>query len=275
MYSKTEREHGTRVALDGRVDKYVLYQRSVQDAPVEVNFFDRVYRNLRGKEPLVLREDFCGTALVTCEWVKRGGERRSYGIDLHAPTLRWGRKHNMAPLGKAAARVNLICGNVLDGHPFKADMAVATNFSYFTFKDRPTMLRYARGIRRGLAPDGIFVLDIFGGPDAQIVQEEETNHGDFVYIWDQAYFNPVNSHIRCFIHFKLPKGRMMHRAFSYDWRLWSIPEMTDVLQEAGFRDVEIYWEGTQRSTGEGNGIFRRTTRGDDSAAWIAYIVAVK
>ena len=67
----------------------------------------------------------------------------------------------------------------------------------------------------------------------------------------------------------------MRKAFTYDWRLWTIPEMTDILLEAGFKDVQIYWEGTDRSTGEGNGIFRRSRRGDDSEAYVSYIVAVR
>jgi hypothetical protein len=51
--------------------------------------------------------------------------------------------------------------------------------------------------------------------------------------------------------------------------------MTDVLYEAGYSDVQVYWEGTDTRTGEGNGVFRRTTRGDDAEAYVAYIAALK
>ena len=123
MYSTTERKRSTRERAARRPDKYTLYQRSVQDPDAEVNFFTRVFRNMRGRTPLILREDFCGTALVSCEWVRRGVDRRAFAIDLHEPTLQWGRRNNVAPLGRAASRVELICGNVLDTHPVKADVA--------------------------------------------------------------------------------------------------------------------------------------------------------
>ena len=46
------------------------------------------------------------------------------------------------------------------------DIALALNFSYQVFKHRSTMLRYFRGVRESLSADGIFVLDLFGGPDS-------------------------------------------------------------------------------------------------------------
>ena len=45
-------------------DKYLLYQNSVQNPAYEVNFMRRVYRKIRGRSPLLLREDFCGTAIL-------------------------------------------------------------------------------------------------------------------------------------------------------------------------------------------------------------------
>jgi hypothetical protein len=108
-----------------------------------------------------------------------------------------------------------------------------------------------------------------------MLQEEETPYSGFDYVWDQAAYNPVTGNTKCYIHFKLPKGKTMKRAFTYDWRLWGLPEMIDILKDAGFKNVDAYWEGTDSDTGEGNGIFRRTTRGDDSESWIAYIVAEK
>jgi len=48
-----------------------------------------------------------------------------------------------------------------------------------------------------------------------------------------------------------------------------------MLREAGFASSTIYWEGTNHKSGEGNGIFRPSTRGEACAGWIAYIVAEK
>ena len=67
----------------------------------------------------------------------------------------------------------------------------------------------------------------------------------------------------------------MRNAFVYDWRLWTIPELREIMQEAGFVDIHILWEGTERDTGEGNGVFRRVKRGDPDEAWIAFVVGRK
>ncbi len=69
-------------------------------------------------------------------------------------------------------------------------------------------------------------------------------------------------------------GSRIRRAFAYDWRLWILPEVRDLLLEAGFTGVEVYWEGTDGETGEGNNIFTRRERAIDDPAWIAYIVAI-
>ncbi len=39
----------------------------------------------------------------------------------------------------------------------------------------------------------------------------------------------------CHIDFKFEDGSVQKRAFSYDWRLWILPEIREVLAEAGFR----------------------------------------
>ena len=259
-----------------RPNKQVLYQRAVQDAGAEVSFLTRTYRTLRKKEPRILREDFCGTALVCCEWVREveGGE--AFGVDLHEPTLNYGRKHNLSTLEpEEVERLQLIRADVLEKRDFKADIVCALNFSYFIFKERKVLLDYARYARQGLKKDGLFVLDIYGGPDAQKVQEETTNHGDFTYVWDQTSYNPVSGRTKCKIHFRFPRGggKPMRNAFVYDWRLWSLPELRDVLIDAGFRKADVFWEGTDPKTNEGNGKFSRTTKGDDAESWIAYVVA--
>ena len=96
----------------------------------------------------------------------------------------------------------------------------------------------------------------------------------FTYVWDQDHYNPVTGEVRCLIHFDFPKGKRMKRAFSYDWRLWTVPETRDLLLEAGFSRVMVYWEGTDKK-GEPNGVFRVSEKGDLAPAWIAYIVAVR
>lgn len=50
----------------------------------------------------------------------------------------------------------------------------------------------------------------------------------------------------------------------YDWRLWSLSELKDLLEKAGSRKVDVYWKGTDPSNGGGNGVFRLFRRGDDA-----------
>jgi hypothetical protein len=46
-----------------------------------------------------------------------------------------------------------------------------------------------------------------------------------------------------------------------------------LLDEAGFSQVDIYWEGTDEESGEGNGIFEPTEKGDPDPGWVCYVVA--
>ena len=117
------------------------------------------------------------------------------------------------------------------------------------------------------------------GPGDVLLIEAQTygpNNGAFVPPeWDQAEFDPITHHVRNYIHFEFSDGSRMNRVFHYDWRLWSIPELRDLLKEAGFQKSEVYWEGTDRETGDGNDIFSRRERALDDPAWIAYIAAIR
>ena len=46
------------------------------------------------------------------------------------------------------------------------------------------------------------------------------------------------------------------------------------MVEAGFDDVQVYWEQTD-DEGEGNGVYKRQAVGDADPAWLAYIVGLK
>ncbi len=258
------------------VDKHRLYELSVQEPGADLDFAERQYRRRRGTPPRLVREDFCGTAALSCKWVRRRRANRALGVDLDPNVLAWGRRHNLAPLGEAAERVTLVEANVLDVQAPKADMTLAMNFSYWVFKTRPELVRYLRSAYRGLKPDGVMVLDAFGGSDSQVVLEEKRRVAGqaFTYVWDQAKFNPITNEITCHIHFEFPDGSRMPRAFTYHWRLWSLTEVCEALRETGFRTADVYWEG-EGQDGEGDGVFRRTTRAENCPGWIAYIVAAK
>jgi SAM-dependent methyltransferase len=265
----------TRPSMAARADRHVLYEQSVQCVEAEIDFVDETFRSLRRRRARLLREDFCGTAATACEWVRRQSANRAIGVDLDPAVLAWGAEHKVAPLGRSAHRVQLLNADVLRVRTEPVDVTLAMNFSYWVFKDRATLRRYFRRVRQGLAEDGVFFLDAYGGYEAFEVMEDRHDYGRFTYIWDQASYNPIDGHMTCHIHFRFPDGSRLDRAFSYDWRLWTLPELQEVLHEAGFSRVTVYWEGTDEETEEGNGIFEPTEVGEPDAAWIAYLVAEK
>jgi SAM-dependent methyltransferase len=255
-------------------DRHWLYQEAVQSPGVHFRFFDRVYRELNGRPPRTLKEDFCGTALLAAEWVQHRRDNTALGVDLDAPTLRWGRANNVATLDDdERARIKLVRGNVLDVTRPRSDIVVALNFSYNIFRTRDALRDYFRAARRSLSRRGVFIGDIFGGWEAQKPMKERTRYSGFTYVWDQARFDPVANFGEFHIHFEFHDGGGIRRAFTYHWRLWTIPEVLELLHEAGFDRVDIYWEDIDRSTGLGNSRFRRVTRTHNSEGWIAFFVA--
>lgn len=254
-------------------DKYAYYRDSVQSAETDVAFFRKVYRELKGKEPQVLREDFCGTFSLSCEWVKLRPKYQAVGMDLDPEPLEYGKTNYLPKLSETQqARLKLIEGNVLTSSLPKADIGVAMNFSYFVFRTREQMKTYFLNARKACKPGGIFMVDVFGGTECYDENEEVTVHKKFSYYWHQASYDPVTNKALFHIHFR-PKGqKKIERVFTYDWRLWSIPEIRDLLQEAGFQRTHVYWEGTTRK-GTGDGKFARTNKGEPCDSWIAYIAA--
>jgi hypothetical protein len=252
-----------------------LYEESVQAVDAEVEFLEETFLALRGRKAVSFREDFCGTASAACEWVRSSSERFAIGVDNEPSVLDWGRKHRVSQLPEVdRARVKLLEDDVFTVETEKVDIVGAFNFSYFIFETRATLRTYFERCRHALVDDGILFLDAFGGPDGIAVQKEKTRFDDFTYIWDQAEFHPVTNHMRCHIHFKFPDGSKIKKAFTYEWRIWSLPEIRELLLEAGFKSARVYWEG-EDDDGEGNGEFTETETGDADLAWVSYIVAEK
>ena len=257
-------------------DRHVLYQESVQCAEAELDFVEETFKSIRGRKLRVFREDFCGTANVAAEWVKRNKNNIAIGVDLDGPTLDWGREHNIAPLkSNQRERITLIQENVLTVRTEPVDAISAMNFSYWIFKTRKEMLKYFKRVREGLKDDGVFFLDFMGGYEAFRELEEETEYDDFTYVWDQAKYNPITGHCVCYIHFKFPDRSKMKKAFTYEWRIYTLPEIRDILEDAGFKNVTVYWEGTDEETEEGDGVYSASEEGEADAGWIAYITAEK
>ncbi len=257
-----------------QADPNYLYQESVQDPEAELDFVSQTWSQLRNRSLELLREDFCGTANTACEWIRRGDDHHAIGVDLDDEVLEWGRRHNiLALLEDQQQRISLIHDDVVYAESPLVDAVLAMNFSYYLFTERPELLEYFRSVHSGLADDGIFFLDAYGGYDAPKEIEETRECEGFSYIWEQAAFNPIDAGMTCHIHFEFSDRSRMDRAFTYHWRLWTLPEITEVLDEAGFREVVVYWEGTDAVTNEGDGVYEPATVGDADPGWVCYIVA--
>jgi len=256
-------------------DIHELYEESVQNVENEVQFLGATFRERSGRTAYTFREDFCGTASLACEWVRQGDEYSAVGVDIDSSVLEWGRKNRVSRLDVAdQARVRLIESDVQTVETPKVDILAAFNFSYWIFEERTQMVAYMRQCYEALKDDGILFMDMFGGPESFEETREKTKHDGFTYVWHQARFYPVTNHMQCYIHFKFPDGSKLKRAFSYAWRLYTAPELRDMLHDAGFGNVTVYWEGEDEE-GEGNGIFTPNDKGEADLAWIAYIVAEK
>ena len=265
-----------REKIAASADRHIYYELSVQNTDVEFEFVDGVFKRIRGRKALSMREDFCGTAGMCAEWVKRRPKNTAIGVDLDTEVLGWAKTNNIEKLRPSQrSRVQLLQKNVLSVKTDPVDLLLAMNFSYQIFKDRKTLKSYFKNTLKGLSDDGVFILDVFGGYDAFRELKEKTAHDGFTYVWDQASYNPINGDIVCHIHFHFPDKSKIEKAFTYEWRLWTLPELQELLLEAGFKNVTVYWQGTDEDTGEGNGVFEPAIKGDADPGWISFISAEK
>ena len=240
-----------------RFEKYDYYRRAVQDPAEIAAFLDDAYRSAYRTRAAILREDFCGTFSLCCEWVKRRPRNCAIGVDKDPKPLEYGLQHHLVETSEEQReRVQVVKADVLAKKLPKADIICALNFSYFIFHDRKRLRKYFENCRENLSDKGLLVLDCLSGTESLRVLEDETEYEDFTYFWEQASFDPITRRAVFHIHFQRPGEKRRERVFTYDWRLWTVPELRELLEEVGFGKSAVYWEGT-----------------DD--AWVAYIAAKK
>ncbi len=259
-------------------DKYELYQKAVQSADTDVEFLVETYEKLNGHAPRHLREDFCGTSLICCEWVKLHEENTAEGYDLDPEPIEWGKRNNLSKLKDGAAqRIELYLEDARAEGRKAPDVRIAQNFSYWLFMERAELLNYFRIAHASLAEGGIFVIDMYGGTESVVeMLEERKIEGGFTYVWDQDRYYPGTGEFFCNIHFHFRDGSKLENAFSYHWRQWGMPELKDLLKEAGFSSVASYFEGDDEDDPEeGNGVFEADERGENCESWIGYLVSRK
>lgn len=259
-------------------DKYDLYQRAVQEPDTDLWIITGLFESHARRPLMDLREDFSGTGQLSCMFVDDAEGRRAWAVDLDEEPLTWGREKNLPKIDEGArTRVTFVRANVMEvGPPLvpQVDAILAMNYSFFTFKTREQMRAYFARAREGLKEGGGLVLEVVGGPEMQELGAERTQYEDFTYVWDRSEFNPISNEGLCTISFAFPDGSMIDNAFTYDWRQWSIRELRELLEEAGFAKSVVYWEGSGKD-GEGDRVFQAREKAPSEEAWIAFLVGWK
>lgn len=269
-----------------RPDRHALYEVSVQGTDWDLDFLERVARRHAGRTPRRFREDFCSTAALATAWAMRAPENEAWAVDLDPEPLAWAARHRLPHARGTEGRVHLVQSDVRKAQRPPADVACALNFSWWVFHTRADLVAYLRAARASLRPRGTLVVNLFGGTRAERTLVERTRKGagngpdgtpipGFTYIWEQAAFDAISRRLLAHIHFELRDGRRLRRAFTYDWRMWTLPELRECALDAGFRRVEVWTEGWTKGQRTHNGVLypRRSLGNDD--CWIAYVALVR
>ena len=204
---------------------------------------------------------------MCCAWVKAGPDQRAIGVDLDSEPLTYGTKNYLSQLRpEAQKRVQILQMNVMNPKLPPADIVCALNFSYFILKTRDELKHYFQSVYKTLNRRGLFVVTPSAGQNAGKPTRKYAHPEDgYTYYWEQGYFDPISHESKFHIHFKRPGEVKRQRVFTYDWRVWSIAEIRDLMAEVGFKETHVYWEGTDKN-GDGNGIFRRSNKGEECEA---------
>ncbi|CAM8889263.1 unnamed protein product [Rhodiola kirilowii] len=339
-----EEEEGAKVddekeACEDLPSKFSLYQQSVQSPKGDISYLLKFFlMYVGGRVPLHFQEDFCGTALLSTEWIRNDTRRTAIGLDLDLEALEWCLENNVSKIGSDGySRISLFHGNVLqpgesvllkcrirelmsdiklqslqdDAKPDSVDSSIqmnsnmatdekfqknslllpardiicAFNYSCCCLHKRGELVTYFRHVIEALSKrGGIFVMDLYGGTSSECGLKLQRKFPNFTYIWEQEEFDIVQRKTRISLHFHLKKQqKKIRHAFSYSWRLWSLPEIKDCMEEAGFQSVHFWMrqmpdtENSKITEGFGVGRdlkYEEVTKFEQQDAWNAYIVGV-
>lgn len=247
-------------------DRHELYELCVQNPPLLADLLEAIYAD--GQTPsapatpavrsrLALAEDFCGSAALAREWVRRSPARKAIAVDLDPAPLRRAKALNPAPRRLKLLRGDALADPRLLRPAATADVLFVGNFSIGEIHSRPALVRYLRRCRSRIRPRGVFVCDTYAGATAFTRGSVQRLHTGpdrapackVRYTWQQRAADPLTAHVENAIHFRVEttddRGRreVTHEltdAFVYRWRLWSPAELRDAMIQAGLADVRVY-----------------------------------
>jgi hypothetical protein len=273
----------------GVLTRYDLYRACVQDGERMVRFLRAVHGGKGKGQPRVLRDDFAGPAGLACAWASDSVEHVGIGVDVDAEPL------GHAPVrGEIAQRVKLVVSDA-EKCSARADVICAMNFAMCELHTRAEAIGYLRGVLGSLESGGVFACDIYGGVNAWVpgalvtfaegpVGPGSKRVGKIEYHWQQKEADCVRGMVENHLHFKLGAAAAKKlgceakwtSAFVYQWRLWSIAELRDLMMEAGFGSVEVYAQMGDALDGAGGLHVKPVERGEElEEDYVVYIVGRK
>jgi SAM-dependent methyltransferase len=214
-------------SLAASVDIYQCYEVSVQSPQKEIRNLIKMYSEVAtpphtttnmmdGDEPLdelmcatrcprLLREDFCGTALLCKHWLDHNIENSAIGIDIDPETI----KYALQTRFEDNKRIRLITGDVrrVTELPL-VDLLVALNYSVGYFHSYHDLLGYFCKVKKEIKRGGLFVCDIFGGSDYFLGSSVTVRkYPPFKYTFEQSQISMLTNRVQCAIHFKFDDGK--------------------------------------------------------------------
>lgn len=230
-------------------DKYDLYVRTFQSPDADLSFVERVFTKLNSTSPIALREDFCGTGVVAANWVKRSGSNSAIGIDIDSEPLRWFNENVVPKLSPdEQKRIEVVNDDLRTFKSEMVDCILALNHSFMTFKSRDVLKGYLESCRKSLSNGRVFIADIYAGSEARCPgMDFLQTDPSCKTIWCQSKFNPLTNEALNRVHFVFSDGSKLLDAFVYDWRLWSVAEMVELLLEVGFSSVSVFDKMAEKS----------------------------
>ena len=221
----------------GALTAQELYELTVQAPRVSAELL----RDVHGASPRVLGEDFAGSGALSRAWVELVPDGRAFAVDRDARNL-------------ARAVHPRVEAHVLDVRSPEVrrlgpcDVVHAGNFSLGELHERAELVGWARASHSRLARGGIVAADTYGGESAWRVGSLERRRvledgREIRWVWDQRSADPRTAEVVNALSFRVLRAGVvvseMPDAFVYRWRLWSVPELVDVLCEVGFVDVTV------------------------------------
>ncbi|TPX69270.1 hypothetical protein SpCBS45565_g02601 [Spizellomyces sp. 'palustris'] len=235
------------------VDRHRCYMEAVQLPSAEVHNLVNLYSELRSESsaprhrPTILREDFCGTAILCREWCKGSVEHEAWGVDLDPNVIKYAKERTLgSDGGPESERVNVVVGNVLSDRNTlsvpKVDIIAGLNYGINYFKKRPDLMVYLRNCREGLADGGTLIVDLFGGATVSSTGGRlfERRYSDFTYYFEQKPYDALTNTSKVHLHFRFDDGSWLKNAWTYDFRAYTIIEIREAMMEAGFRSTHVW-----------------------------------